>query len=215
MRVLEQSTVTRLGSATEVPVDFRLVAATNKDLRVLVAQDEFRADLYYRLAVIELRIPSLEQRGPPRRSLFRSLLERMGAGTSRRTGCWNAPGLPATRAMCASCPTWPSAWQSSGASSSPGTGRASSAFRPAGRALRPPAAMGAGGAREPPVFTDAERAERARILAALDANGWRRQDTANTLGISRKVLWEKMRKLHLGGGQVKPRMDGGSLLKAQ
>ena len=44
-------------------------------------------------------------------------------------------------------------------------------------------------------------AERARILAALDANGWRRQDTANTLGISRKVLWEKMRKLHLGGGQ--------------
>ena len=68
--------------------------------------------------------------------------------------------------------------------------------------LRPPAAMGAGGAQcEPPVFTDAERAERARILAALDANGWRRQDTANTLGISRKVLWEKMRKLHLGGGQ--------------
>jgi len=54
---------------------------------------------------------------------------------------------------------------------------------------------------EPPVFTDAERAERARILAALDVNGWRRQDTANTLGISRKVLWEKMRKLHLGGGQ--------------
>ena len=201
LRVLEQSTVTRLGSATEVPVDFRLVAATNKDLRVLVAQDEFRADLYYRLAVIELRIPSLEQRGAAEKvALFRSLLERMGAGTSRRTGCWNAPGLPATRAMCASCPTWPSAWQSSGASSSPGTGRASSAFstswpsRCAARDGRGRRAV------EPPVFTDAERAERARILAALDANGWRRQDT-NTLGISRKVLWEKMRKLHLGGGQ--------------
>jgi DNA-binding NtrC family response regulator len=67
-----------------------------------------------------------------------------------------------------------------------------------------PAALAAPGANtqcEPQVFTDAERAERARILAALDVNGWRRQDTANTLGISRKVLWEKMRKLHLGGGQ--------------
>ena len=67
-----------------------------------------------------------------------------------------------------------------------------------------PAALAAAGAStqcEPPVFSDAERAERARILAALDVNGGRRQDTANTLGISRKVLWEKMRKLHLGGGQ--------------
>ncbi|MDT4820418.1 Bacterial regulatory protein, Fis family [compost metagenome] len=54
---------------------------------------------------------------------------------------------------------------------------------------------------EPAVFTDAERAERTRILAALDVNGWRRQDTANTLGISRKVLWEKMRKLRLGAAQ--------------
>jgi DNA-binding NtrC family response regulator len=70
--------------------------------------------------------------------------------------------------------------------------------------LRGPGALAAASAStqcEPPVFTDAERAERARILAALDVNGWRRQDTANTLGISRKVLWEKMRKLHLGGGQ--------------
>lgn len=70
--------------------------------------------------------------------------------------------------------------------------------------LRVPGALAAAAAStqcEPPVFSDAERAERARILAALDVNGWRRQDTANTLGISRKVLWEKMRKLHLGGGQ--------------
>src|SRR5690606_33905079 len=50
-------------------------------------------------------------------------------------------------------------------------------------------------------FTDAERAERARILAALESNGWRRQDTAHHLGISRKVRWEKMRKLRLGGQQ--------------
>ena len=42
-----------------------------------------------------------------------------------------------------------------------------------------------------------DMAERSRVLAALDANGWRRQDTAGTLGISRKVLWEKMRKYQI------------------
>ena len=42
-----------------------------------------------------------------------------------------------------------------------------------------------------------ELAERNRILAALDANGWRRQDTAHAIGISRKVLWEKMRKFQI------------------
>jgi DNA-binding NtrC family response regulator len=40
-------------------------------------------------------------------------------------------------------------------------------------------------------------AERGRIAEALDANGWRRQDTAQFLGISRKVLWEKMRKYRM------------------
>lgn len=39
--------------------------------------------------------------------------------------------------------------------------------------------------------------ERSRVIAALDANGWRRQDTAQQLGISRKVLWEKMRKYQI------------------
>ena len=204
LRVLEQSTVTRLGSATEVPVDFRLVAATNKDLRVLVAQDEFRADLYYRLAVIELRIPSLEQRGAAEKvALFRSLLERMGAGDEppdwllERVGATRYEGnvreLSNVAERVAIVRRQFQSWDRA---------RIERIFDQLAEPLRPPAAMGAGGAQcEPPVFTDAERAERARILAALDANGWRRQDTANTLGISRKVLWEKMRKLHLGGGQ--------------
>ena len=63
LRVLEQNKVTRLGSAVEIDVGFRLVAATNRNLRELVKQEMFRSDLYYRLAVIELRVPSLEERG--------------------------------------------------------------------------------------------------------------------------------------------------------
>jgi hypothetical protein len=63
LRVLEDSAVTRIGSATPVKLDFRLVASTNKHLPQLVKEGAFRADLYYRLAVIELKIPSLEERG--------------------------------------------------------------------------------------------------------------------------------------------------------
>src|SRR3546814_12056044 len=67
LRVLEQSTVTRLGSTVEIPVQFRLVAATHRHLPTLVEGGRFRADLYYRLAVIELYVPNLEQRSAERR----------------------------------------------------------------------------------------------------------------------------------------------------
>ncbi len=65
LRVLEDQAVTRLGSATPVRLEFRLIAASNKSLPQLVKDGVFRADLYYRLAVIELSIPSLEERGAP------------------------------------------------------------------------------------------------------------------------------------------------------
>jgi transcriptional regulator of acetoin/glycerol metabolism len=48
-----------------------------------------------------------------------------------------------------------------------------------------------------PDLSEADRQERSRIIDALNLNGWRRQDTAAELGISRKVLWEKMRKLQI------------------
>ena len=54
LRVLEQRTVTRLGSTTEIDVDFRMVAASHRSLVQLVSNGDFRADLYYRLAVVEL-----------------------------------------------------------------------------------------------------------------------------------------------------------------
>ena len=60
LRAIESKTVVRLGSAEAVPVDFRLVAATNKDLRQLVAEGKFREDLYYRLNVIDIRTPALK-----------------------------------------------------------------------------------------------------------------------------------------------------------
>jgi transcriptional regulator with GAF, ATPase, and Fis domain len=63
LRVIEDKTVQRLGSSADLKVDIRLIAATNRDLERAVKDGGFRSDLYYRLAVIPLRIPSLRERG--------------------------------------------------------------------------------------------------------------------------------------------------------
>ena len=62
LRVLEQHEVTRVGGHTSIPVDIRVIAASNKDLQQAVSQGEFRLDLYYRLKVVEWTIPPLRQR---------------------------------------------------------------------------------------------------------------------------------------------------------
>ena len=62
LRTLESKAVRRLGGVQEKPVDFRLVAATNKDLAALAREGKFREDLFYRLNVIDLHLPSLKDR---------------------------------------------------------------------------------------------------------------------------------------------------------
>lgn len=62
LRVLEEREITRLGSNEPVPVDIRVIAATNKDLEALIEEKRFREDLYYRLNVIPFHIPSLRER---------------------------------------------------------------------------------------------------------------------------------------------------------
>lgn len=62
LHVLQEKTFTKIGGLKEIPVDFRLISTTNKDLLELVNQDKFRKDLYYRISVIPLNLLSLKNR---------------------------------------------------------------------------------------------------------------------------------------------------------
>jgi two-component system response regulator HydG len=63
LKVLQEKTVERIGSGQPIPVDVRLIAATNKDLATEVREGRFREDLYYRLNVVHIEMPPLRLRG--------------------------------------------------------------------------------------------------------------------------------------------------------
>ncbi|KQT11461.1 nitric oxide reductase transcriptional regulator NorR [Ramlibacter sp. Leaf400] len=87
LRVLQSGEVQRPGSDSVQKVDVRVVAATNRDLRAMIAQGRFRADLYHRLAVYPLLVPPLRERGRDVLTLAGSFLEenqhRLGARNLR------------------------------------------------------------------------------------------------------------------------------------
>jgi DNA-binding NtrC family response regulator len=202
LRVLEDGAVTRVGSATPVKVDFRLVAATNKDLPQLVKEGAFRADLYYRLAVIELRIPSLEERGAADKiAIFKAFIAAV-VGEERLA---SLPEIPYWLADAVADTYFPGnvrelrnlaerigvtvrqigAWDAA---------RLRRLLAHARNAQPAPAESASEGVVDRSKW---DMSERSRVLAALASNAWRRQDTAQYLGISRKVLWEKMRKYQI------------------
>ncbi len=62
LRVLDQKKIERLGSVKEIELDIRIIAATNRDLDTMVKEGKFREDLFYRLNVIQIKLPGLKER---------------------------------------------------------------------------------------------------------------------------------------------------------
>jgi two-component system, NtrC family, response regulator PilR len=78
LRVIQEKAVRPLGEQLEVGVDVRILSATHKNLSALVAEGKFREDLFYRVNVIELRVPSLRERPEDVAELAEAILRRLG-----------------------------------------------------------------------------------------------------------------------------------------
>jgi two-component system, NtrC family, response regulator HydG len=83
LRVLEEKKIMRVGGNTTVNVDFRLVAATNRNLEGMVAEGKFREDLYYRLNVFSIAIPPLRERREDIAPLVSHFLRRFASGMNK------------------------------------------------------------------------------------------------------------------------------------
>jgi len=83
LRVIQEQTVRPVGAASEEGVDVRILSATHKDLGKMVKAGEFREDLYYRINVIELRVPALRERGEDVLQLAGFILERLGSSLDK------------------------------------------------------------------------------------------------------------------------------------
>jgi DNA-binding NtrC family response regulator len=88
LRVIQERTITRLGSTQPIPVDFRIIAATHVDLSEAVRAGRFREDLYYRLNVLHLNLPPLRHRDGDVRLLAEAIFRRYSANSKncRATG---------------------------------------------------------------------------------------------------------------------------------
>ena len=98
LRAIQEKSIRPVGASAEVPVDVRILSATHKDLAALVAEGKFRHDLYYRINVIELRVPPLRERGGDLPGLAEAILQRLAATHGRPTPALGEDALAALRA---------------------------------------------------------------------------------------------------------------------
>ncbi len=191
LRVLQERTLVRLGGEVQVSVDFRLVCATHQDLKSMVEQGLFREDLYYRIHVIQLRIPPLRERPEDIRWFVRYYIDafnranpeerrRLDTRTEQALISYAWPGniRELKHAVERACIL------------SPGPLLGADAFFGEdliGRSDVPVAS---------PTLADYLMAcERDFLKDALGRHGCHMTHTAEALGITRKTLWEKMKRL--------------------
>ncbi|SKA63563.1 sigma-54-dependent transcriptional regulator [Desulfobaculum bizertense] len=214
LRALQEKMVEPLGSVGPVPVDVRIIAATNRDLRREVAEGRFREDLYFRLNVLEIRIPSLRERMDDLPLLVAHLLEKLGRKNRKKMREVSPQFLEALQGY-----PWPgnvreleNALERALVLSR--TDSLSPADLPpqviAGKAhteekntvemmtygvLPARHEMSAMCNRTGPSSLD--EAEKQALIEALGVHGGHRQKTADALGISRRTLQYKLRKYGL------------------
>jgi len=208
LRVLEEKTVRPVGSAREEPVDVRVIASTHRVLEEMVAEGAFREDLYYRLHVVEVRVPALRERIediPPLIDHFLTLFAaryRRDRKNVSREALRRLCGLP-----------WPgnvrqlehvllSAWlmsegQEIGVDDIDLPSVVSRSKEPGRPSNGQPERTGAhASARPAPAENSAahKAAERERILSALAACNWNRLRAAKMIGLPRRTFYRRLKE---------------------
>ncbi|MBE9605663.1 sigma-54-dependent Fis family transcriptional regulator [Acetobacteraceae bacterium H6797] len=187
LRLLQERRFTRVGGRHEMALRARIVAATNVDLGSRIAGGDFREDLYYRLAVVELTLPPLRERPEDLRDLAPAFLAHFAHALGR-------PGMSFT----------PEALEALMAHEWPGNVRELRNRIERAVVLAEQPAITAEdlfpGREAPPSFPVSlaearEMAERDHIRRVLARCGGRVAEAAQALGISRTTMWERMRRL--------------------
>jgi PAS domain S-box-containing protein len=195
LRVIEQREIERVGDSQPIKVDVRLLCATHRDLRRLVSEGRFRADLYFRLAVFPLRIPALRHRADDVALLAERFLARLQPPSAPRMRTITPDALGALRAY-----PWPGNVRElqnaiEYAALQSGAGDLHVEHLPAdvreGAAAPSQARLA--------ILRDVDgrtpRAdERETLVAALERSGWNRTRAAEVLGVSRVTLWKRMKR---------------------
>ena len=93
LRVLQERSIERVGGRVEIPVDTRVLAATNRDLQGAMKEGRFREDLYYRLNTVMISVPPLRERGADIAMLAKVLLRRFGDEANKKVAGFSREAL--------------------------------------------------------------------------------------------------------------------------
>jgi len=194
LRVLETGRVERVGGVAPLEVDFRLVAATNRDLDAEVRRGRFRADLFFRLDVVHLRVPPLRQRSGDLELLATALSSSLAEGMGRA-----APEITADALDLLQRYDWPGnvrelrnvLERALVASSAPRLTAADFGALAPGKHRESGPSAGAPSADS----LSLEEQERQAISEALRRTGGHRERAAELLGISVRTLYHRLKKL--------------------
>jgi two-component system, NtrC family, response regulator len=196
LRFLQEQRLQRVGGRQEIQVDTRLVAATNADLKQLINGGRFREDLYFRLAVITIRLLPLRERGEDIVFLAREFLQRY-ASQNGQTKMVFAPD--ALRAM--SCYSWPGNVRELQNRIKRGVIMASGT-RVSAKDLELDQGNDLATSSATTLKQAREHVERELIEQALKRNSGKITSAAGDLGVSRPTLYELMEKLGISKDQA-------------
>ena len=190
LRVLEDHKIRRLGGRSEVEVDVRVICATNRDLKEEIRRGRFREDLYFRLHVFTIALPTLKERREDIPLLTHHFIEKFNAETGKRVQGLSPDAMAVLQGY-----AWP--------------GNIRELRNTVERAMilvegdtidldqLPPDMAGTGpeaATLRVPLGIPIDKVEKEYIVASLQRNGGNKARTAEVLGISEKTLYNKLNR---------------------